>query len=77
MIQPDMDPALGADILAQGLARGEFERMPQLLPGVVVRDDLNGSPGWRSDGWRILLQSFGGTEMTESPGHGSRQRSDG
>jgi hypothetical protein len=63
MISPDMDPALGADILAQGLASGEFERMPHLLPGVVVRDDLNRSPGWRSHGWRILLQSYGGLDI--------------
>ena len=66
-IQSDMDPALGVDVLAQGLAPGEFERMPQMLPGVVVRDDLNGSPGWLSSGWRILLQSYGGLEIDRIP----------
>jgi hypothetical protein len=66
-IQPDMDPALGADVLAQGLASGEFERMPHLSAGVVVRDDLNGSPGWLSSGWRILLQSYGGLDIDRIP----------
>ena len=66
-IQPDMDPALGSDVLAQGLAPGEFERMPQMLSDVVVRDDLNGSPGWLSCGWRILLQSYGGLEIDGIP----------
>ena len=66
-ITPDADPALGADILAQGLTSGEFERMPRVLPGTVVRDDLNGSPGWRCEGWRILLQSFGGLNVDSIP----------
>ena len=66
-IQPDMDPALGVDVLAQGLAPGEFERMPHMVPGVVVRDDLNRSPGWLSSGWRILLQSYGGLEIDRIP----------
>ena len=67
MIPPDMDPAVGADILAQGLAPGEFERMPHLPSGVVLRDDLNRSPGWRSDGRRILLQSYGGLDIDRIP----------
>ena len=41
--------------------------MPHLLPGTVVRDDLNGSPGWLSLGWRILLQSFGGLDIDRIP----------
>lgn len=41
--------------------------MPHLRPGIVVRDDLNGSPGWRSDGWRILLQSYGGRDIDRIP----------
>src|SRR5215469_10263224 len=50
MVPADTDPALGTDLLAQGLGPGEFDRMPQLPPGTVVRDDLNYSPGWRSGG---------------------------
>lgn len=67
MIPPDTDPALGSDLLAQGLTSGEFERMPQMPPGTVVRDDLNHSPGWRSEGWRILLQSYGGLDIDRIP----------
>jgi hypothetical protein len=66
-IRADMDPALGMDILAQGLAPGEFERMPQLPTGAVIRDDLNRSPGWRSLGWRMLLQSYGGLDIDHIP----------
>jgi hypothetical protein len=66
-IQPDMDPAVGLDVLAQGLAHGEFERMPHLEPGVAIRDDLNQSPGWISGGWRILLQSYGGLDIDRIP----------
>ncbi len=61
----DADPADSADLLAQGLATGEFERMPHLSPDLVIRDDLNGSPGWLSQGWRILLQSYGGMDIDE------------
>jgi hypothetical protein len=61
----DTDPAHGADLVAQGLATGEFERMPHLPPGLVIRDDLNKSPGWLSQGWRILLQSYGGMDIDE------------
>lgn len=66
-VGPSQDPALGADVLAQGLLPGEFDRMPHLEPGLVARDDLNRSPGWRSLGWRILLQSYGGLDIDRIP----------
>jgi hypothetical protein len=66
-VSEDMDPSAGADFLALGLKSGEFARMPHVLPGTVVRDDLNGSPGWRCGNWRILLQSFGGVEIDKIP----------
>jgi hypothetical protein len=66
-VPPETDPTVGSDILAQGLAPGEFDRMPQLLAGATVRDDLNGSPGWLSSGWRILLQSHGGLHIDQIP----------
>lgn len=46
--------------LRDGLTLREFQRMPLREPGLVIRDDLNGSPGWRRESWRILLQSLGG-----------------
>jgi hypothetical protein len=66
-IELGADPALGADLVAQGLLSGEFDRMPHLRPGLVIRDDLNRSPGWRCGGWRILLQSFGGQDIDRIP----------
>jgi hypothetical protein len=65
VLRSDADPTDGADLLAGGLAPGEFERMPHLSPGLVIRDDLNGSPGWLNQGWRILLQSYGGMDIDE------------
>jgi hypothetical protein len=57
----------GADLVARGLGPGEFERMPRIERGVVLRDDVNGSPGWRHGRWRILLQSYGGQEVDRIP----------
>jgi hypothetical protein len=59
--------ATGADLVAQGLNSGEFERMPVIERGVVLRDDVNGSPGWRHGRWRILLQSYGGQDVDRIP----------
>jgi hypothetical protein len=44
--------------VAEGLAEGEFERMPRLAPGLVVRANLSQSPGWRCGRWRWLLGTF-------------------
>lgn len=41
--------------------------MPRLEDTLVVRDDLNGSPGWRHGEWRFLLQSFGGVAVDHIP----------
>ncbi|MBE1607062.1 hypothetical protein [Actinopolymorpha pittospori] len=46
-------------LLREGLMPGEFEGMPRLAPGIVVREDLSRSFGWRCGVWRVLLQSFG------------------
>ncbi|MGW5364152.1 hypothetical protein [Actinopolymorpha pittospori] len=46
-------------LLREGLMPGEFEGMPRLTSGIVVRDDLFRSFGWRCGLWRVLLQSFG------------------
>ncbi|GAA3733565.1 hypothetical protein [Salinactinospora qingdaonensis] len=57
--EPDPDaPEGGSDVLYEGLHTDEqLERW--LLPsGQVVRDDANGSQGWRSGRWRWLRASF-------------------
>ncbi len=57
----------GADVVAKGLGPGEFERMPPIERGVVLRDDVNGSPGWRHGRWRVLLQSYGNQDIDRIP----------
>ncbi|WP_198946419.1 hypothetical protein [Pseudofrankia asymbiotica] len=39
------------------LSDQDIDSMPKLPSGLVVRADLNGSPGWRHGGRRILLAS--------------------
>lgn len=49
---------VGRDLLQIGLrSQDDFDLMPVVSPGVVVRDDLNGSPGWRFGDWRWLVSS--------------------
>lgn len=51
------DPAAGLDVLRAELTAEEVAAMPLLAPGLVVRADLNGSPGWAWHEWRWLLAS--------------------
>lgn len=51
----DLDADAGSDVTALGLDRTETAAMPRLPAGTVTRSDLNGSPGWRSGRWRLLL----------------------
>ncbi|MCA2175813.1 hypothetical protein LDL08_06400 [Nonomuraea glycinis] len=66
-VNPNDTFEVGEDLVAEGLLSGEYEAMPRLIPGLVVRDDLNGSPGWRYKEWRFLLQSFGGKDVDSIP----------
>ncbi|MFN2496910.1 MAG: hypothetical protein ABR608_13530 [Pseudonocardiaceae bacterium] len=51
------DPDAGRDLLLAGILQREFDTMPPIPPGTVVRADLNGSPGWQCGSWRWLLTS--------------------
>lgn len=53
----DGDPDGGADLLQEGISEQEFRAMPRIQPGLVVRDNVNMSPGWKCGGWRWLLTS--------------------
>ncbi|GAA1286444.1 hypothetical protein GCM10009609_60350 [Pseudonocardia aurantiaca] len=57
-------PVLGSDLVQEGISEIEYRSMPELRPGKVVRDNLNGSPGWRCGRWRWLMSSatFGRVE---------------
>ena len=61
------DEQSGLDTVAAGLLEGEFDLMPRLSPGTVVRANLNGSPGWRFGDWRWLLASFRYGESDDIP----------
>jgi hypothetical protein len=49
---------VGRDVLAAGILDRDFESMPVLESGTVVRQDLNHSPGWLLGEWRWLMASF-------------------
>lgn len=54
-----MDSTVGAslDLLHAELTSVDVTTMPQLPSGLVVRANLNGSPGWVWQDWRWLLAS--------------------
>jgi hypothetical protein len=56
-VAPD-EELVGRDVLGDGLLSGELDTMPSLRPGLVLRADDQGSPGWRFDRWRWLITSF-------------------
>ncbi|MGP7813781.1 hypothetical protein [Glutamicibacter soli] len=48
----------GTDVLERGVTPEAFRTMPVFAPNSVSRSNYKGSPGWASDGIRVLLQSF-------------------
>ena len=54
-VRADGSPTDHLDLVYAELTQVEIDTMPQITPGTVVRDDLNGSPGWRFAGRRFLL----------------------
>jgi len=48
----------GGDVLRRGIAPAALAAMPTIAAGVIERNDYEQSPGWASDGYRILLQSY-------------------
>ena len=62
---PEDSPATtGLDVLFASIPADEQGTFPQIEPGIVVRDDLLGSPGWSNGDIRWLLASaeFGGID---------------
>ncbi|GAA1531430.1 hypothetical protein [Nocardioides humi] len=57
-IQPDADPRENLDVLFEAIPEGERQTFPFIKPGSVDRADLNGSPGWRYKGRRLLIASI-------------------
>ena len=54
-VRADGSPTDHLDLLYAELTEDQIDTMLQLAPGRVVRDDLNGSPGWNFEGRRFLL----------------------
>lgn len=50
--------SLGGDMLKRGITPEAFDSMPLLPGGAVIRRDYKQSPGWATEGYRVLLQSF-------------------
>lgn len=61
------DAAISLDLLHAELTERDIATMPQLSPGLVVRADLNGSPGWAWQNWRWLLASCAFGKIEELP----------
>ena len=61
----DEHPSL--DLLHAALTERDIETMPVLAPGLVVRIDLNGSPGWGWQKWRWLLAAATLGKLDELP----------
>lgn len=61
------DGQLSLDILHAELTERDVDTFPTLDPGVVVRSDLSGSPGWSHEGTRWLLASSAFSKLDELP----------
>lgn len=61
------DAAISLDLLHAELTERDIDTMPQLAPDLVVRANLNGSPGWVFQGRRWLLASCVFGKIDELP----------
>lgn len=52
------DPHDNLDIVLETVPENERATFPFIAPGLVERADLNGSPGWRCGGYRLLIASI-------------------
>ncbi|KPM56918.1 hypothetical protein E0F15_20435 [Frankia sp. B2] len=64
---PDADPASALDLLYVELSDRDIASMPTLAPGLVIRSDLNHSPGWAWERTRFLLAAFVSGELDRMP----------
>jgi hypothetical protein len=59
--------AVSLDQLHAGLSEWDINTMPQLATDLVMRADLNGSPGWAWQDWRFLLASCAFGKIDQVP----------
>lgn len=55
------------DLVFERLSQDDIDALPRIEPGRVVRQDLHGSPGWMSGGYRFLLASTPFGEVARLP----------
>lgn len=55
------------DLLYAELSASDIALMPRLDAGVVIRSNLNGSPGWACGPWRLLLASSAFGKLDQIP----------
>lgn len=61
------DGSVSLDVLRAELSGRDIAAMPALAPDLVVRADLNGSPGWAWGAWRWLLASCTHGQIDQLP----------
>lgn len=61
------DAGVSLDLLHAELTERDIATMPQLPTDLVIRADLNGSPGWAWRDWRWLLASCAVGKIRELP----------
>lgn len=66
-VREGVDSELSLDVLHAELTERDIATLPRLAPDLVVRADLNGSPGWGWQGWRWLLASSAFGKVDELP----------
>ena len=49
---------IGIDVLQRSIAIEDFQRMPKLPPGMIIRKDDRNSPCWWGNGCKVYLQSY-------------------
>lgn len=64
---PPSAPEVGSDLLYAGLQPEPPLEKYLLPPGIITRDDVRGSQGWRFGAWRWLRASFKYGEIHEIP----------
>ena len=66
-VPSESDAAVSLDVLHAELSERDVATFPRVQPGVVVRSNLNGSPGWRWQETRWLLASAPYGKLDELP----------
>jgi hypothetical protein len=54
---PDGDEGASHEVVSAELSRQDLATVPHVEPGIVVRHDLHGSPGWACRAGRFLIAS--------------------